>query len=215
MVKEEIFKDISNAVVSCKKDSVKSTVEKAFHEGIPPEVIIEKGIIRGMDEVGVLFESGKLFLPHLVLASDAMEAGISVLEKELQEVENEKLGIIVIGTVEGDVHDIGKIIVSSMLRISGFEVYDLGRDVPLQDFIDKVKETHADMLCISALTTISLSRQKELIEMLMEQDLRDSVKVMIGGAAASMEWAEKIGADCYAKNAVEAVAKIKSLFLQK
>lgn len=215
MTKEEVFKEISRAVVSCRKDTVEAAVEKALNEGITSGEIIEKGLAEGMSEVGNLFESGKLFLPQLVLATDAMEAGIVMLEDKLSAGEGGKLGVIVSGTVEGDVHDIGKIIVSSMLRISGFEVHDLGRDVPVQDFVDAVKRTNADMLCLSALTTITLSRQKEVIELLREQGLRDNVKVMIGGATASREWAEKIGADCYAKNAVEAVAKAKHLLLHR
>ena len=215
MVKEEIFKELSNAVVSCKKELVEAAVDKAIIKGILPGDIIERGLAAGINEVGILFENGKLFLPHLVLATDAMEAGITMLETEMPKETLKKSGVIVIGTVEDDVHDIGKIIVSSMLRISGFEVHDLGRDVHLQDFIDMARQTNADMMCLSALTTISLSRQKEVIEMLNEQGLRDKLIVMIGGAPASQEWADRIGADCYAQNATEAISKAKELLLQR
>lgn len=215
MVKEEIFKELSNAVVSCKKELVEAAVDKAIIKGILPGDIIERGLAAGINEVGILFENGKLFLPHLVLATDAMEAGITMLETEMPKETLKKSGVIVIGTVEDDVHDIGKIIVSSMLRISGFEVHDLGRDVLLQDFIDMARQTNADMMCLSALTTISLSRQKEVIEMLNEQGLRDKLIVMIGGAPASQEWADRIGADCYAQNATEAISKAKELLLQR
>ncbi|QLC48940.1 cobalamin B12-binding domain-containing protein [Methanolobus zinderi] len=214
MSNEEMFKELSDAIVSCKKDAVIATVEKARDEGIPPAEIIEKGLAAGMNEVGVLFERGKLFLPHVMMAAGAMEAGVALLEKDMpKDAASKKLGIIVNGTVEGDVHDIGKSIVSTMLQSSGFEVHDIGRDVPLQDFIDKAKETSANMIGMSALMTTTLPGQKDVIEMLKEQGMRDGVKVMVGGAPATEAWANKIGADCYAENASEAVTKAKELLL--
>ena len=214
MSKEEMFKELSDAVITCKNDVVIAAVEKARSEGIPPAEIIEKGLAAGMNEVGVLFERGKLFLPHVMMAAGAMEAGVSLLEADLpKDSVSKKLGVIVNGTVEGDVHDIGKSIVSTMLQSAGFEVHDIGRDVPLQDFIDKIKETNADMVGMSALMTTTLPAQKEVIEMLKEQGMRDNVKVMVGGAPATENWAAKIGADCYAENASEAVVKAKELLL--
>ncbi len=186
MSNEEMFKELSDAIVSCKKDAVIATVEKARDEGIPPAEIIEKGLAAGMNEVGVLFERGKLFLPHVMMAAGAMEAGVALLEKDMpKDAASKKLGIIVNGTVEGDVHDIGKSIVSTMLQSSGFEVHDIGRDVPLQDFIDKAKETSANMIGMSALMTTTLPGQKDVIEMLKEQGMRDDIKVMVGGAPAT------------------------------
>jgi dimethylamine corrinoid protein len=214
--KEEILQEISDAVVSCKVDAVEAAVEKARKKGIEAAEIIEKGLASGVNEVGILFENGSLFLSHLVIAVDAMERGIRMLEADLPATgPDRKPGVIVNGTVEGDAHDIGKIIVSGMLRASGFTVYDLGRNVPLQDFIDKAKETDADMISLSALTTTSLNRQQELINLLKEQGLRDKVRVMVGGAPATQEWADMIGADCYAKNAAEAVEKVRKLLLLK
>ncbi len=168
-----------------------------------------------MNEVGVLFERGKLFLPHVMMAADAMSAGVELLQDELASGEGagSKLGVIVNGTVEGDVHDIGKAIVSTMLQAAGFEVHDIGRDVPLQNFIDKIKETNADMVGLSALMTTTLQGQKEVIELLKENGMRDGIKVMVGGAPATDAWAKKIGADCYAENASEAVVKAKELLL--
>jgi dimethylamine corrinoid protein len=216
MSKEVILRMLADAVVSCRKDDVVKAVEAARIEGIEPADVIGKGLAVGVSKVGILFDEGKMFLPHLVLAVDAMETGISILEAEIHEGHPcKRLGVIVNGTVEGDVHDIGKIILSGMLRASGFTVHDLGRNVPLQDFIDKAKETNADLISLSALTTISLNRQHELINMLKEQDLRDTIKVMVGGAPATQEWADRIGADCYAKNAAEAVEKVKELLLLK
>ncbi|WP_440953411.1 dimethylamine corrinoid protein MtbC [Methanococcoides sp. FTZ1] len=211
---EELFKTLSDAVVSCKKDEVIAAVEKA--KGQAPAVeLIDNGLAAGMNEVGVLFERGKLFLPHVMMAADAMTAGVELLQDELAAGEGagKKLGVIVNGTVEGDVHDIGKAIVSTMLQAAGFEVHDIGRDVPLQNFIDKIKETNADMVGLSALMTTTLQGQKEVIELLKENGMRDNVKVMVGGAPATDAWAKKIGADCYAENASEAVVKAKELLL--
>jgi dimethylamine corrinoid protein len=216
MSKGETLQAISDAIVSCNGNATEAAVERARKEGIEAAEIIEKGLASGVNEVGVLFERGSLFLPHLILAVDAMERGISILESDLLATDlGRKPGVIVNGSVEGDAHDIGKIIVSGMFRASGFTVHDLGRNVPLQDFIDKAKETNADLISLSALTTISLNRQYELINMLKEQGLRDKIKVMVGGAPATQEWAERIGADCYAKNATEAVEKVKELLLLK
>ncbi|KGK99357.1 dimethylamine corrinoid protein 3 [Methanococcoides methylutens] len=211
---EELFKELSDAVVSCKKDDVIAAVGKA--KGQAPAVeLIDNGLAAGMNEVGVLFERGKLFLPHVMMAADAMSAGVELLQDELASGEGgaAKLGVIVNGTVEGDVHDIGKAIVSTMLQAAGFEVHDIGRDVPLQNFIDKCKETNADMVGLSALMTTTLQGQKEVIELLKENGMRDNIKVMVGGAPATDAWAKKIGADCYAENASEAVVKAKELLL--
>jgi dimethylamine corrinoid protein len=210
-----MFKELADAVITCKNDVVTAAVEKARSEGIPAPEIIEKGLAAGMNEVGIRFERGRLFLPHVMMAAGAMEAGVAILEADMP-VDNAKknLGVIVNGTVEGDVHDIGKSIVSTMLQSAGFLVHDIGRDVPLQDFINKIKETNADMVGMSALMTTTLPAQKEVIEMLKENGMRDNIKVMVGGAPATEAWAEKIGADCYAENASEAVIKAKELLLK-
>jgi dimethylamine corrinoid protein len=213
MTSEELLQELSDAVISCKKDAVLAAVEKAKSE-IPAPEIIEQGLAAGMNEVGILFERGKLFLPHVMMAADAMTAGVNLLEADMPAGDKgKKLGVIVNGTVEGDVHDIGKSIVSTMLQSAGFEVHDIGRDVPIRHFVEKAKETGADMVGLSALMTTTLPGQKEVIELLKEEGLRGKVKVMIGGAPATQAWAEKIGADCYAENASEAVTKAKELLL--
>jgi len=210
---EALLHEVADAVISCKKDKVLEAVEKAKSE-LPPEEIIEKGLSVGMNQVGILFERGKLFLPHVMMAADAMTTGVKFLEADLPAgTESKKLGVIVNGTVEGDVHDIGKSIVSTMLQSAGFEVHDIGRDVPVRNFIEKAKEVDADMIGISALMTTTLQGQREIIDMLKEEGLRSKIKVMVGGAPATQAWAEKIGADCYAENASEAVAKAKELLL--
>ena len=210
---EGLLHEVADAVISCKKEKVLEAVEKAKAE-LPPEEIIEKGLSAGMNQVGILFERGKLFLPHVMIAADAMTAGVKLLEEGMPAgTRDKKLGVIVNGTVEGDVHDIGKSIVSTMLQSAGFEVHDIGRDVPIRHFVQKAKETDADMIGISALMTTTLQGQREVIELLKEEGLRSRVKIMVGGAPATQAWAEKIGADCYAENASEAVAKAKELLL--
>lgn len=210
---EALLFEVADAVISCKKEKVIETVGKAKLK-LSPEEIIEKGLSSGMNQVGTLFERGKLFLPHVMMAADAMAAGVKLLEEDLPAgTQEKKLGVIVNGTVEGDVHDIGKSIVSTMLQSSGFEVYDIGRDVPVMNFIEKAKEVNANMIGISALMTTTLQGQRAIIDLLKEEGLRDKVKVMVGGAPATQAWADKIGADCYAENASEAVAKAKELLL--
>ncbi|AGF97446.1 Dimethylamine methyltransferase corrinoid protein [Methanosarcina mazei Tuc01] len=203
--KEELLQELSEAIISCKKDAVLAAVEKAKQVMEPAEII-----------GGVLFERGKLFLPHVMMAADAMTAGVKVLEADMPAgTETKKLGVIVNGTVEGDVHDIGKSIVSTMLQSAGFEVHDIGRDVPIKNFVEKAKEVNANMIGISALMTTTLQGQREVIELLKEEGMREKVKVMVGGAPATQAWADKIGADCYAENASEAVAKAKELLVGK
>ena len=208
-----MLQELTAAVISCKKDAVLAAVEKAKGK-LEPSEIIEKGLAAGMNQVGVLFERGKLFLPHVMMAADAMTAGVNSLKDLMPEGTTEsKMGVIVNGTVEGDVHDIGKSIVSTMLQSAGFEVHDIGRDVPVRNFIDKAKEVNANMIGISALMTTTLQGQRDIIELLKEEGMRERVKVMVGGAPATQAWADKIGADCYAENASEAVAKAKELLL--
>jgi dimethylamine corrinoid protein len=208
-----LLQELTAAVISCKKDTVLAAVEKAKGE-LEPSEIIEKGLAAGMNQVGVLFERGKLFLPHVMMAADAMTAGVNSLKDLMPEGSTQsKMGVIVNGTVEGDVHDIGKSIVSTMLQSAGFEVYDIGRDVPVKNFIEKAKEVDANMIGISALMTTTLQGQRDVIELLKEEGMRERIKVMVGGAPATQAWADKIGADCYAENASEAVAKAKELLL--
>ena len=209
MDKEAIFKELADAMVTCKKDNVAAAVKNAQDNGMTSPEIID-GLAAGMTVVGDQFERGKLFLPHVMMAATAMQSIVDGLEISGDTSVSEKK-IIINGTVEGDVHDIGKSIVSTMLQSSGFVVYDLGRDVPLQKFIDAVKEHDADMVGLSALMTTTLNGQKDVIELLKTNGLRDKVKVMVGGAPATEVWAKKIGADCYAENATEAVAKAKEL----
>lgn len=203
-------KELIDAIVAYNRDKVIAAVNKARGEMKPNEII--DALAAGMTEVGVKFERGKLFLPHVMAAAEAMTAGVKIIEPDLPKSEaGKKLAVIVTGTVEGDVHDIGKSIVSTMLQCSGYEVHDLGRDVPTKNFIDTIKAKNANMVGLSALMTTSMQTQKEVIEILKEQGLRDKVKVMVGGAPATQAWADKIGADGYGENAGEAVRKASAL----
>jgi len=203
-------KELIDAIVAYNRDRVIAAVHKARGEMKPNEII--DALAAGMTEVGVKFERGKLFLPHVMAAAEAMTAGVKIIEPDLPKSETgKKLAVIVTGTVEGDVHDIGKSIVSTMLQCSGYEVHDLGRDVPTKNFIDTIKAKNANMVGLSALMTTSMQTQKEVIEVLKEQGLREKVKVMVGGAPATQAWADKIGADGYGENAGEAVRKATAL----
>jgi len=207
-----MFDDIKKAITEGMVDETKDLVNKALAEGLDPMEIINKGCIPGVEKAGELFEAGEMFLPELISAGEATKVAMDILLPEVKNSEGEwkSAGTYVIGTVEGDVHDIGKTIVSSMLSASGFEVIDLGIDVPTKRFVDVVKEKKPDILGLSALLTITMPKQKEVIDALKEEGLRDKVKVFVGGAPVTAAWAEQIGADGYAEDAVAAVKIAKS-----
>ncbi|NLI62997.1 MAG: dimethylamine corrinoid protein 3 [Methanosarcinaceae archaeon] len=213
MDKEQLLKELTDAMVTCKKDQIDAAVAKAQEGGLSSVEIVD-GLAAGMTVIGDYFERGKLFLPHVMMAASAMQSAVDGLDlgsdaEGATDVKKKK--VIVNATVEGDVHDIGKSIVSTMLQSSGFVVHDLGRDVPTKNIVDAVKEHDADMVGLSALMTTTLNAQKEVIDALIASGIRDNVKVMVGGAPATQVWADKIGADCYAENASEAVVKAKEL----
>jgi corrinoid protein of di/trimethylamine methyltransferase len=173
--------------------------------------VIEKGFVEGIREVGRLWEEGELFLPELVIGADAMKKAMDVLQPSLEGGKGGKdsLGHVVIGTIEGDIHDIGKTLVATMLSANGFEVTDLGADVPVAKFVETAADKGADWIAVSALLTTTMPGQRKVIEQLKAKSLRSEVKVMVGGAPCSAEWASEIGADGYAGDAVAAVALAK------
>lgn len=209
----ELLTDIKNALVEGKPDETVELTRKALKAGIEPMMIINKGLSEGMDIVGERFQTGEYFLPNLVIAASGMNQAMEILEPELKSLQQaaESLGIVVIGTVAGDIHEIGKSLVATMLSVNGFEVHDLGVDVANETFVAKVKETGANILGLSALLTTTMTIQQQVINALEEAGVRDKVKVLIGGAPISQEWAEKIGADGYAEDAIGAVELAKSL----
>lgn len=214
MSKEEVFKKLINSVVEGDEELASESASEAIEIGIDPTEAIIKGLAEGMSVVGDYFESQEYFLPEVIVSSEAFKAGVDVLKPHLDLEKSSKPAKVVIGTVQGDTHDIGKNIVSIMLGASGFEIYDIGRDVPPQAFVDKVKEVKADILALSALMTSSMVNMKKVISLLEKDGVRDSVKVMIGGAPISQRYCDQIGADGYSIDAVAAIRKAKSLVNQ-
>jgi len=213
MTKSELFPKMNEAIVAGDREAAAALAQDAVRGDFDLLEVIEQGYVPGIQKVGDLWEQGDYFLPELISSAEAMKAAMAVIDPELQKrnIGSRMGGRVVIGTVEGDIHDIGKNLVASMLQAGGFEVHDLGADVKLERFIAKAEEVGAGMICLSALLTTTMTNQKRLIGMLRDRGLRDRYKVLVGGAPASRKWAEEIGADGYAENAVAAVKLAKSL----
>ena len=212
MSRENLINDSIRSAIEGDEDAAITVAKAIIAEGINPVEIISEGFAKGMIKVGDLFENEEYALPEVLLSADAMQSALDLLSPHIPREEVEKkLGTVVIGTVQGDIHDIGKRIVATMLEVYGFEVHDLGRDVPLENFIEKVIEVDADIVAASALMTTTMVAQKMLHEALQEAGIRDKVKLMVGGAAVTQEWADKIGADGYAEEVTEAVKRAKQL----
>ncbi|MGI6678301.1 MAG: cobalamin B12-binding domain-containing protein [Dehalobacterium sp.] len=211
MSKAEILEKLSEGVREGDADQVQEWTEKAIDAGIAPLDVINDGLTKGIQEVGSLFSAGTYYLPDLLLGAKAMERGIKILEPLMADGNRTFLGKVLMGTVQGDLHEIGKNIVIMMLKTEGFEVIDLGIDVPSDKFIAEAKAINPDIIGISALLTTTVGRQKEIIELLEEEGMRKDVKVMIGGAPINQNWADSIGADGYAEDATEAVRVAKAL----
>ncbi|GAB4284990.1 MAG: B12-binding domain-containing protein [Deferrisomatales bacterium] len=213
MGKEELVSQAKRAVLEGDEDLALEVAKKTIAEGVNPVDIIVEGFTPGMTEVGDKFANEEIPLPYVLVAAEAMTKAVELMEPHIPaDATAEKLGTVVIGTIEGDIHDIGKRIVATMLRVYGFEVIDLGRDVPVQAFVDKAKEVGADIVGSSTLMTTTMAGQKSLEEALRAAGIREKVKTMVGGAAVNQEWANRIGADAYAEDANEAVKKAKELF---
>lgn len=204
--KEEIIKLLSDNVLEMEEDEVIDLSQEYVELGYPVEEAITNGLIDGMNRAGVLYDEEEYFITDILLCSDAMYAGIDVMKPYMQDkAEESKKVKAVIGVVEGDTHDIGKNLVKIMMETAGFEMIDLGRDVTKEQFIETIKKENADLLCMSTLMTTTMSSMEEVIEELKKEGLRDGLKVMIGGGPISKRFADKIGADGYSANAVEAV----------
>jgi corrinoid protein of di/trimethylamine methyltransferase len=208
---QEALKDVLEAVVEGNVDAVAELTEKAVKAGIKPLDVLNNGLVKGIEVVGERFAEGDYFLPDLILGAKAMDVGISVIEPLLTSEKREYLGRVLMGTVEGDMHDIGKNIVIMMLKSNGFEVFDLGVDVSSKVFVEKVKELKPQIIGISALLTTTVNKQKEIIELLQEEGVREQVKVIIGGAPINQAWSDNIGADGYGEDALSAVGLCKNL----
>ncbi|TFG14338.1 cobalamin-binding protein [Candidatus Thorarchaeota archaeon] len=208
-----ILKELEQSVIDSDPEGARKAAQKALDEEIPPLKAISEGLAKGVREVGARFERGEAFLVELVSAGGAMKAGMEVLLQDIQasKAEVETAGRVLMVTVEGDIHSIGKDIVATLLRANGFDVIDLGEDIPTDTVIDKIKEYEPDIVGLSALLTTTIPMQRGIIDAMKKAGIRDQAKVMVGGAPTTEEWAEKIGADGWAPNAQAAVEVAKKL----
>jgi trimethylamine corrinoid protein len=213
--KEDIIARAKDAITDFDDELAAEIAGEALVAGIDPVELIEKGFTAGMQEVGEQFEQGTLFLPHVLAAAEAMNAGMEVIKPEMEKRKSQtkSLGTVVIGTIEGDIHSIGKDIVASMLNIAGFNVVDLGRDVPIKTFVEKSKELKPQIVASSALMTTTMVNQIQIEEQLKEAGIRGQIKTMVGGAPVTQDWADKIGADLYGESATDVVSKVKAALL--
>jgi corrinoid protein of di/trimethylamine methyltransferase len=204
----ELLSQITESLVEGDPELTVGKTKEALAGGMQPLAIIEGGLVPGMRIVGEKFSCGEYFLPHLIVAANGMKQAMELLEPELraQHQSVRSPGTVVIGTVQGDIHEIGKSLVATMLSASGFRVHDLGVDVPVERFVEAVRQTGANLVGLSSLLTTTMVMQKKVIEALTAGGVRPQVKVMVGGAPVSRKWAEEIGADGYAEDAVDAVA---------
>ena len=210
---EELFKRMAQSVIDGDVEAAREAAQHALVLGVDPLAAINKGFSAGMDVVGELYASGEYFLPDLILGGEAMKAALAVLEPALLATGRERKveGVVVLGSVKGDIHEIGKALVGSMLSANGFRVFDLGIDIEAQQFVAKAREVNADIVALSALLTTTMLRQREVIEHLAEAGLRGRVKVMVGGCPVTQAWADTIGAEGYAEDAAGAVVVAKRL----
>ncbi len=204
-----ILDDVRQNVIDGEADQVQTLVQQAIDQDLPPDRILNEGLISAMTEVGQLFERGEFYVPEMLIAARAMKTGLTLLRPHLAAANVQAIGKVVIGTVQGDLHDIGKNLVSMMLEGAGFEVIDLGTDVSPQKFVEAVQAYQPDLIGCSALLTTTMPKMKVVVEALKEAGLRDQVKVMIGGAPITNQYAREIGADIYAADAASAATRAK------
>jgi corrinoid protein of di/trimethylamine methyltransferase len=210
---DDLFKKMTQSILDGDPDAATALAKQSIEAGVDPLDAITKGFVVGVNEVGENFSCGQAFLPELVMAGEAMKAAVATLEPEMQRrgTSRQILGKVVLATVEGDIHEIGKSLVGTMLSASGFQVYDLGVDVAAEKIIAKAKEVQADLVGLSALLTTTMVKQKEVIDELEKQGLRKKIKVMVGGAPVTRDWVQKIEADGYSEDAIGAVGLAKKL----
>lgn len=215
--KEELFEKLAKAMIDCNMEAAKEVAKEILAAGVDPIEAIQRGAVKGLDIVGQRYQRLEAFLPELVLAADTMKACLAILSPHIsaERVGEISLGKVVIGTVSGDVHDIGKNMVAAMLGVTGFEVYDLGVDVAVKRFIEKTQEVKANVIALSALMSTSAYYQEEVIKYLKDTGQRQNCYVVVGGGPITPEWATRIGADGYAKTAIGASQLLKKLVSEK
>ena len=214
---EQVYSAMAQSIIDGESEEAEKLAMQSIEIGIDPLDAINKGFVLGVEQVGNSFSCGDAFLPELVMAGEAMKAAVNALEPELakQGKGREMLGTIVIGTIEGDIHDIGKTLVGTMLSIAGFKVLDMGVDVPIMTLVEKARDENADLIGVSSLLTTTMVQQRDVVEALDDIGLSSKIKVMVGGAPVTPEWAEEIGADGYSEDAIGAVAIAKELIVNK
>jgi trimethylamine corrinoid protein len=213
MDKKQLMENIVRSIIDGDQVKAQEYAREALNINIDPLEVVESGFSRGMAIVGESFERGESYLPELLMAAATFNAAMEILEPEIEAQNKEiaKAGTVLLGTVKGDVHDLGKNIVAMVLETNGFSVVDIGVDVPSLNFIEEAKNVKADVIALSSLMTTTMPAQREIIEILKEKNLRDEYFVIVGGGPVSEEWSEKIGADGFGKTAVDAVELIKRL----
>lgn len=210
-LKENLIKELSDSVVEMEEEKVIEVAKMSIENGISAYDAIDKGLADGMNRAGVLYEEEEYYIPELLMCSDAMYAGLDVLRPHLEKKDINDKDKVVIGVVQGDTHDIGKNLVKIMMETEGFDVIDMGRDVPPREFVNKAKEVNADIIVLSTLMTTTMDGMAEVINILKEEGLKDKIKVMIGGGPISQSYATKIGADGYTTDASKAAKFAKDL----
>ena len=207
----DVLQKIAEELIKGNYPEMPKLVQQALDAKIPPSRILNEGLVAGMDVVGEKFRRDEFFMPEVLIAARAMQAGMDILRPKLVETGVKLAGKVVLGTVKGDLHDIGKNLVGMMLEGSGFQVIDLGIDIPPEKFVDAVRTNQPDVLGLSALLTTTMPKMKETIESLIEAGVRNKVKIMVGGAPVTEKFAKDIGADGYAPDAATAVEKVREL----
>lgn len=214
-IKKDLIKKLSDSIVDMEEDKTVEAANKWVEQGLKAYDAIDRGLSDGMNRAGALYEQEEYYIPELLMCSDAMYAGLNVLKPHLDKSESDNKHKVIIGVVEGDTHDIGKNLVKIMMETEGFEVVDLGRDVPPRDFVNKAKEVGADIIALSTLMTTTMDGMAEVVKLLKEEGIKDKVKVMVGGGPISQSFADKIGADIYTTDASKAAKTAKKLVVSK
>jgi trimethylamine corrinoid protein len=205
MTKEALLKEAFDSILDCDEDKALSVLAAAEAEGVDPQELLTLGFSAGIKHLGDLFGRGEVFLPELIFGAEVMKKVTTEIESKMDASQVSNKGVFVIGTVEGDVHDIGKGIVASLVKTNGFEVHDIGREVPAEVFIERAKEFNANFIGSSALLTTTMTEQKKIEELMEKEGLKGKVKTLVGGAPVTKRWAEKIGADMYCEDASDTV----------
>jgi len=217
MKEDEILGKLKESILNFDEELAEKMAQEAVNSNVDPLKAVDEGLVKGLGIIGEKYENDEIFLPELMMAANTFQKAMSILEPKIAEKGKERTikGIVVIGTVKGDIHKIGKDIVILLLRTAGYEVHDLGEDVDLFTFVDTARKVNADAIGLSALLTSTLSGQKDVIDVLSQQGLRDKYIIMVGGGATTPEWAETIGADLYAENAQVTVRKLTEMIEEK